>query len=155
MRRKNVGITRSPNPIQLTISEGNRPSFWGEGWIANLPCELILRIYWHLPKTMHLLHWWVEVLLLSSSQYFSNCSIQKTIAGSHVTQQLLVSWCCFSRLLGVVEWHLIVPIVAMPSYPMRSFAESVAPKDHRLRWSREAEVTTPVVLMLIVTGCPF
>ena len=30
-----------------------------------------------------------------------------------------------------MEWHLIVPIVAVPSYLMRSFAESVVPKDHR------------------------
>lgn len=44
-----------------------------------------------------------------------------------------------------MEWHLTVPIVAVPSYLMRSFAESVVPKDHRR--SREAAEVTSVVLV--------
>lgn len=49
------------------------------------------------------------------------------------------------RLLGVMEWHLIVPIVAVPSYLMRSFAESVVPKDHR----RSREVVKLLKLQLL------
>lgn len=58
------------------------------GWsdkIANLRCELILRIYWHLLKTMHLLHWWVEVLRLSSSQHSQKAQYSKSILPDRFT----------------------------------------------------------------------